>query len=145
MNIRSCDGYREAIKDKDFEEVKQDLLDKNEVYSKELSNYDPDFVKDANDKFKKLSKYEFNRLNEINDELLNLLKKAIAGDSSRDEDIYKLHTEWIKGYWPKYTKDMHLGLGRMYIEDERFKKYYDKVGVGAANYLCEVLAKYLSK
>ncbi|HBO34790.1 MAG TPA: hypothetical protein DD636_08690 [Anaerolineaceae bacterium] len=45
-------------------------------------------------------------------------------------------------FWSHYSKEAHLGLAQMYVNDSRFKEYYDKLGVGCADFLRDALAVF---
>ena len=43
----------------------------------------------------------------------------------------------------KYDQNAHLGLVSMYVQDERFKQYYDQHGEGLAQLLYDLVHQYL--
>ena len=43
------------------------------------------------------------------------------------------------------TDEIHAGLGKMYVADERFKKNIDKYGEGTAEFAAEAIAVYCRK
>ena len=53
-----------------------------------------------------------------------------------------LHKQWLTFYWKEYSKEAHAGLAQMYVDDERFKAYYDKVKLGAAEFLRDAILVY---
>ena len=55
------------------------------------------------------------------------------------QEVAALHKEWISLYWPTYTKEAHRGLAQMYVEDDRFRAYYDKEKEGAAEFLRDII------
>lgn len=65
-----------------------------------------------------------------------------AGDIA--QEVCDLHRQWLSMFWKDgmYSKEAHLSLGQMYVEDERFKKYYDDIEEGAAEFLYEGLKAY---
>ena len=54
------------------------------------------------------------------------------------------HARWIQGFWPAgmYTRQAHLGLGQMYLADERFTAYYDAIAPGCTQFLVRALGVY---
>lgn len=65
------------------------------------------------------------------------LKAAVAdGDPAGRpaQTLCALHREWLCCYWAPgmYTPQAHAGLGQMYLADERFKAYYDRIVPGGA-------------
>ena len=43
------------------------------------------------------------------------------------------------------TPEMFAGLGRMYAEDERFRKHYEDIAAGLAEYLAKAMAAFAGK
>ena len=48
------------------------------------------------------------------------------------------HFEYMKFFWP-VTKDKYIYLGRMYVEDERFKAFYEKYKKGLAKFIFKAI------
>ena len=46
-----------------------------------------------------------------------------------------LHKEWLGYSWKDYTEQKHKGVVSLYVQDERFKKYYDREQNGCADFL----------
>ena len=133
-----------------FEALKKQQIEENEEkYGSELrEKYDPDFVNQANQQYLKKSKYEMKVQEELTNKLNDTINKAMdTKDPSSEisQEMCKLHKEWLCFYWPSYDKKQHLSLVEMYTQDDRFKKYYDKIRVGAADFLFEAMKLYLTK
>ena len=63
--------------------------------------------------------------------------------SETSMEVVELHKRWLSFYWTKYTKDAHVGLAQMYINDERFIAYYNgRVGNGATLFLHDAIMAY---
>ena len=45
-------------------------------------------------------------------------------------------------YYPEYSKEYHMGLADMYVADERFKAYYEKIMPGCAEFLRDAINIY---
>lgn len=132
----------------EFETKKEQLLKENqEKYGEELNQYDSNFVAESNQKFKKMSQFEMNRLNALAEEIHAAIKVAMPKGAESEEAMRacELHKEWISGYWPSYSSEMHLGVVQMYTVDERFKEYYDKHTLGAAEFLYESMKHFVNK
>ena len=148
--IASKKGESSMSVDEKFEGLKQVLLDENEAkYGDELrESYDETFYKQSQEKVKKMSKWQFERAKELDFEIIELLKQLVNVKSPMSEEamvLAKKHKEWIMFYWPSYSKEAHIGLGEMYVADERFKKYYDKHQTGAAQFLCDAIKHFATK
>lgn len=53
-----------------------------------------------------------------------------------------LHRQWLSFYWDNYTKEAHAGVAQMYVDDERFKAYYDRNQPGTAEFLRDAVLIY---
>ena len=134
--------------DKKFEAFKQEQLDENEKkYGKELRDkYNNDFIDQVNQNYKKKSKYEMKKQEELNIELNKIIKEAtIEGNPTSDlaNKMIEKHKEWLLFYWPTYDINHHYGLIKMYTEDDRFKAYYEKIESGAAEFMLEAMTEYI--
>ena len=78
---------------------------------------------------------EFMRLGEqINETLARAYQ---TGDPAGElaQKAADLHRKWLGFTWKEYSKEAHAGLAKMYVEDERFKAYYDKIKPGISEFL----------
>ena len=66
------------------------------------------------------------------------------GDPSSElaQKVCAMHKEWLEYSWNHYSKQAHLGLAQMYVADPRFKKYYDDIAEGCAEFLRDALTIY---
>ena len=70
------------------------------------------------------------------------LKAAInVGDPTCTlaQEACELHRQWLCVFYPKYSKEYHMGLGEIYVADERFKAHYDKITPGCAEFLRDAI------
>ncbi|CAM5216915.1 MerR family transcriptional regulator OS=Ureibacillus acetophenoni OX=614649 GN=SAMN05877842_11178 PE=4 SV=1 [Ureibacillus acetophenoni] len=85
-----------------------------------------------------MSQEQYDEMVKIGEEIFELLPKAMeTGDRHLPlaQKLAAKHKQWLTFTWPSYSKEAHRGLGEMYVADERFKAYYDKVKDGAAQIL----------
>lgn len=61
------------------------------------------------------------------------------------QKIASLHAQWISICWGRYDKEAHANLAQMYLDDERFKAYYDKDQPGCAEFLRDAVNIYTEK
>lgn len=123
-----------------FEGFKQKLVDDNEQkYGKEIrEKYGENTVKKSNAKVKGMTQAQYEEVTKLEEKLALNLKAAIATGDPAGELAQKtadLHRQWLSFYWDQYTKEAHAGLAQMYVDDERFTAYYDKIQPGAAVFL----------
>jgi hypothetical protein len=64
------------------------------------------------------------------------LRDGVAPDSPAAMDVAEEHRQQISRNFYDCTPDMHAGLGRMYVEDERFTAHYEQIAPGLAHYVC---------
>ncbi|OIJ17378.1 MerR family transcriptional regulator [Anaerobacillus alkalilacustris] len=129
--IDSMEGRTMMIDKEKFEGFKQQLIDENEAkYGKEIrEKYGNDMVNRSNEKLKNMKKEDYDEVSRLAIEVQETLEKAFkTGDPSGDsaQKTAELHKKWLMYYWSEYNKDAHAGLAQMYLDDERFKKYYEK-------------------
>ena len=134
--------------DEKFEAFKQTKISENEQrFGQEIrENYGKRVVDAANDKFVKLSEKKYQAMNNLEAELIQdlvELKKHPNLNSDLARKIFEEHKQWLKYTWSKYNEKMHRGLVNLYVEDERFTKYYDdKANTEVVKLLRDVIYKY---
>jgi DNA-binding transcriptional MerR regulator len=103
-------------------------------------------VEEANKKINNLSSYERKDLENSMTEIYCNLSTIRHQDPASEEA-----QQWI-GMWfdllnriGTYSLTAFKGLGKMYVEDERFTKNIDKFGDGLAKFMQEAMAIYAAK
>lgn len=136
------------MKDKDkFKGFKEEKIRENEKkYGKEIrEKYGDAVVEESNKKYMGQTKEQFERAEALSKEILSKLYQAMEEGEPASEDaqeVARLHQEWLMLYWPTYSKEAHRGLAQMYVDDERFTKFYDDGKKGAAEYLKKIIDEY---
>ncbi len=133
-----------------FEGFKQNLIDENEKqYGKEVrEKYGNERVDKSNEKLKGMSEAQYAAAQQLGDDLINTLGRALkSGDPSGKlaQETADMHRRWLSYYWDAYSGEAHLGLAQMYVDDERFRAYYNKAGSGAAVFLRDAVKIYTEK
>ena len=130
----------------DFEQVKSEWIAENEKqYGEEIrERHGEDSVMATYGKVKGMTEEQYEAAQQLEQTLFSRLAEAMKEESNELHlEIAELHKRWLSFYWPKYTRQAHLGLAQMYIADERFTQYYDsKVGDGATQLLYDAIALY---
>lgn len=133
-----------------FEAFKKQMIAENEErYGNEIrEKYGEDVIDQSNKKLGNLSVEEYQVMEKLMLDLNQKLAEATElGDPKSElaQKVAQLHQEWIKSAWPDgyYDKQKHYNLSLMYIHDERFKAYYERVAPGAAEFLNKALKNYL--
>lgn len=131
-----------------FEGFKKEKLEENEAkYGKEIrEKYGKETIEKSNKKFLNLSEEEFSNMQQIEEDMFEALEELIKIqdlESNVAKKVYEKHKEWLCYSWPTYSNESHKGLAQMYVDDERFKKYYnDKKGPKAVQTLRDAIFKY---
>lgn len=147
--IASLKGELTMSDEEKFEGFKQQLINDNEKqYGKEIrEKYGDDVVDQSNAKLKGLTARQYEQAQELSNQLNVYLKKAVEQgqpDSELAQKTCALHKEWLGYYWPQYSKEAHLGIAQMYVDDPRFKAYYEAIAPGGAEFLRDALKIYCS-
>lgn len=130
-----------------FERFKKNLVEENEAhYGREVRERYGDAVVDAsNAKVLGMSEAEHEDVEALSRRLHETLLAAMAtGDPSSPlaQETCALHKEWLCRYWSAYSKEAHRSLAEGYVTDLRFKKYYDAIAKGSAEFLRDALHIY---
>lgn len=130
-----------------FEGFKQKIVSENETkYGKEVRKKFGDESMDAsNAHILSWTQAQYDHAQALSDELNACLKAAFEQGDPAGELAQKtcaLHKQWLCLYWKDYSKQTHLGLAQAYVDDPRFKAYYDAIAPGCAQFLHDALAIY---
>ena len=150
-NVTKTMDYKKGLinmKDKEkFEGFKKKLVEDNEQkYGQEIrEKYGDKQVEDSNRKMLNMTEEQYEQFEKLGQEVLDVLEEALAtGDPAGElaQRCADLHRQWLSFCWPSYRKEAHAGLAQMYVEDERFKKYYDSRKPGMAEFLRDAVLIY---
>ncbi|HLP10917.1 MAG TPA: MerR family transcriptional regulator [Flavobacteriales bacterium] len=139
---------KERSKKMDYNEMYKGFdPEKAKAYEKEArEKYGDAAVDDSHNKIKAMTKGEFDDLNKerenINKELAQLMHMNV--DDRAIQRIVQRHFD-LTAKFMDLTLDRYRGLGKMYVDDERFKEHYDKVKPGLAEYLRDAIFVYCEK
>lgn len=139
---------RVTMSDKEkFEGFKEKLIEENELkYGKEIrEKYGEETMNRSNEKLRKMTEVQYDAVAKLSDELNEMLKEAFAvGDPASDlaQKACEMHKQWLLHYWDHYSKEAHMALVQGYLEDERFKAYYDNIANGCAVFLRDAMCIY---
>lgn len=148
VTIKSFQGEIKMTDTEKFNTFKQIKIKENEQkFGQEIrKDYGEEVVNTSNDKFAKLSEEKYQAMNNLEIELIqNLveLKKHPDLNSDLAKKIFEEHKQWLNYTWPKYNEKTHRGLADLYVEDDRFAKYYDdKANTEIVQLLRDVIYKY---
>ena len=127
-----------------FEGLKQALIDENEAkFGHEArEKYGDAEVEASNAKLKDMSREQFASAESLQEEFEQTLKSAFeTGDPAGvlAQRACELHKQWLCLFYDKYTAAYHMGLGEMYVADERFRASYDKIAPNCTEFLRDAI------
>ncbi len=137
-----------TMQDKEkFDGFMQKLIDENErQYGQEIrAKYGDDAVNRSNDKLKGMNEKQYADVEALSAAVNDALKAAFEdGDPAGPlaQKACALHKQWLCNYWDSYSKEAHMGVAQMYVDDERFTAYYDKIAPGCAVFLRDAINHY---
>jgi len=145
--IQVAKGERTMSNKEKFAGFIQKIVDDNEQqYGSEIrEKYGDDDVDRSNVKLKGMTEEQYAQVERLSLELNETLKAAFElGDpgSALAQKACELHKKWLCFFWDKYSKEAHIGITQMYVDDHRFTAYYDKIAVGCAVFLRDAVAIY---
>ncbi len=148
--LRTMKGEMTMSDKEKFEGFKQKLVEDNErTYGDEIrAKYGDDAVDRSNAKLMGMTPTQYAEVEELSERLNEALKEAFAQGDPAGEPAQRacaLHKEWLCYFWEKYSKEAHMGLGQMYVDDERFTAYYDNIAPGCAVFLRDALAVFCAQ
>lgn len=92
-----------------------------------------------------MTQEQYGEIEKLAVDVIETLKLAFATGDPAGELAQKaadLHRQWLSYYWDAYTKEAHAGVAQMYVDDERFKAYYDEKQPGGAVFLRDAILIY---
>lgn len=142
-----------AMKSRDkFEGCKNRQIAENEKkHGKEIrQKYGDETVDASNAKFRNMSREKMQEAQTLSEAIDRGLEEAFAeGDPAGEkaQAVCALHKQWLCLYWPEglYSKKAHAALADTYVEDQRFRVYYDKIAPGCAEFLRDAIAIYCAE
>lgn len=145
--LASAEGRIKMSDKEKFEGFKQKMIDENEKkYGKEArEKYGDEQVDKSNKKIKNMTEEQHTELERLSSSVIDTLKLAFATKDPASElaqEAADLHRQWLSYFWDSYTKEAHAGVAQMYVDDERFKAYYDKEQPGLAEFLRDAVLIY---
>jgi DNA-binding transcriptional MerR regulator len=131
-----------------FEAFKKEALrDNEERYGTEIrERYGDAEVEEGNRRFVGMTQEQLAASEDVRERLEATLRQALGQDDPASEPAQRaaeLHKEWLCFFWVDYSPERHKGVTQMYVDDPRFKEYYDKIAPGAAEFLRDTVWSWL--
>ena len=132
-----------------FEGMKRQAIAENEAaYGKEVrEKYGDDAMDSHNQRLSGMSQREWEETRQTEEAYKAALRRAVAAGDPAGADAkeaVRLHAAWLAHYWAKgtVTPDAHTGMAELYVQDQRFTDYYERVAPGCAAFLLEAVKAY---
>jgi DNA-binding transcriptional MerR regulator len=77
----------------------------------------------------------------INDAFIALMRAGIPPTDDEARSVAEQHRAHISKWFYECTPEVHAGLGRMYVEDERFTRNIDRAAPGLARYMSAAMTR----
>ncbi|OJY39990.1 MerR family transcriptional regulator [Pseudonocardia sp. 73-21] len=123
----------------------EDLFEgfRDDPYAAEAQERWPEAYAESQRRTRGMTKADERRIAAENDAVNADLAAAMAAGTPVDDPgvqaIVTRHHAWIGHFWTP-GRDAYIGLGRMYVDDERFTATYEAVAPGLAPYLRDAIA-----
>jgi DNA-binding transcriptional MerR regulator len=133
-----------------FAAFKQNLIAENERrYGAEVrSRYGDEAAAQYNAKLMAMTKEQYENTEALSQAVNEAIRTAFDAGDPRGELARKaceLHKEWLMRYWTQYSPEAHMGLAQGYVDDPRFRAYYDAIKPGCAQFLRDAIFAYCGK
>jgi len=116
-------------------------------YEKEAAQkWDPELVHESNRRYKNLSQLEKDELAQKGETITLAIRNAMPKGANAPE-VQHLIGDWQKhiGFFYSCSDEILLGLGKMYVEDKRFKAFYDRIDPNLAQFLYDAIKIYCAE
>lgn len=130
-----------------FEGFLRKMVEDNEQkYGNEIrEKYGEDMINNSNAKILSMNLEQYAELEKLTEELNQTLKEAVEQRdpaSPLAQRACELHKQWLLFFWNKYSKEAHISLTQMYVDDPGFNEYYEKISPGCAAFLRDAVALF---
>ena len=130
-----------------FQAFKEKMIGDNEKkFGEEVrEKYRNDQLSKSNKMLKNMTQDQYQELEKLNSDVIDTLILAFDTKDPASELAQKaagLHGQWLCYFWDSYSKEAHMNIAQMYLDDERFKAYYDNHKSGLAEFLRDAIAIY---
>lgn len=110
---------------------------------------DTDAYKESARRTKQYTKADWQRFKdeseEIGNDIARLMDDGVPPTDPRAMDAVERHRLQIDAWFYPCSREMHAELGKMYVTDERFRRTYEAVRPGMAQYVCDAIQANLAR
>lgn len=147
--LAAMKGERTMTDQEKFAGLRDRFLEENQRrYGPELeARYGKETVDAAQDKAAAMTGAQWQAQEELSARIAQLLRTAMetgdpGGPAARE--ACALHRQWLEWFWPAglYTKQAHREIGELYVQDLRFRAYYEAVAPGCSVFFRDAIVRY---
>jgi ribonuclease BN (tRNA processing enzyme) len=117
----------------------------NDPYAAEAQDRWPNQYIESQQRLARLSATEQKELFERGDSISQGIAEAMAAAEpavgERVQSLIAEHYRWVCAFWTP-NREAYIGLGQMYVADERFKTHYEQIAAGLAEFMHEAMTEY---
>ena len=123
----------------------REVGENEQLYGAEIrESYGDEVVDAANEKYVTMCEATHLRADELELAIKEQLRRAMeTGDTEGPEarKLVAMHGHWLRMYWPDgmYAPEAHKSLADGYVDDERFRAYYEEVVPGGTQFLRDAI------
>ena len=118
-----------------------------EEYKKEAKSRWPQKFAESEKKMANYTKTDMQNIQvemeNIRDQVASLMDKG--ADNTEVQKVIAEYYQYINDKFYSCSPEMFKGLGQMYVDDERFKVYYENAKVGLAEFMRDAMTIYADK
>lgn len=125
-----------------FESMKQKAVETwDKTYGTEArARYGDQAINSANEAILQMTQQEWNSKEHLEQKVIDLLKTMLKEkqcSKNQQQTLVETHRQWVALHWGTQPQgEIYKSLAQSYLEDERFKTYYDsQAGEGATELL----------
>lgn len=145
--IKAMKGEGSMSDREKFEGFVKKMVDENEQrYGAEIrAKYGDESIDRSNARVLGMRQEQYKGIERLTEEFNQTIREAMLLGDPAGETAQKacaLHKAWLLNYWESYSKEAHLGVTQMYVDDPRFTAFYDKIAPGCAAFLRDAVAVF---
>jgi hypothetical protein len=136
-------GQRDLVTDEElyagFESKEEGLALEKEAKEK----YGAELVEESNRRVRKMTKNEWKVVRAESEEIYAAFA-ALADERPEDPEVREVvrrHWAHIERFYP-VTREIYEGLAQMYVQDDRFRAFFDGYRKGLADFVAEAMTRY---
>lgn len=108
--------------------------------ARKRARYGNQVINSANEAILQMTQQEWNNKEHLEQKVIDLLKTMLKEkqcSKNQQQTLVETHRQWVALHWGTQPQgEIYKSLAQSYLEDERFKTYYDsQAGEGATELL----------